>query len=101
MDVFISYASLVNMMSHGVKPDFEYHEEYPEWWAWWIKDQTHAFKSFYNDLIADLRSDNGINPLYIIRYEDLVMSKKETLMGLFSFLLGKPDLRGTNTERRI
>ena len=36
-----------------------------------------------------------------MRYEDLVMSPKETVMGLFAFLLDVDDLTGTNAERRI
>ena len=40
-------------------------------------------------------------PLYIVRYEDLVTSPKETLMGLMSYLLEVEDLSGSNVERRI
>ena len=36
-----------------------------------------------------------------MRYEDLVASKKDTLMGLFSFLLETKDIDDTNCERRI
>ena len=36
-----------------------------------------------------------------MRYEDLVINKKETLMGLMSYMLGVKDIRGTNAERRI
>ena len=37
LDVFPSYAALCNTMSHGRKPDFDIHAEYPEWWAWFVK----------------------------------------------------------------
>ena len=40
-------------------------------------------------------------PLYIVRYEDLVTSPKETLMGLMSYLLEVEDLAGTMVEKRI
>ena len=43
----------------------------------------------------------GKNPLYIVRYEDLVLQPKQTLMSLFCFLLGEDDLTGSNAERRI
>ena len=43
----------------------------------------------------------GKQPLYIVRYEDLVTAPKETLMGLMSFLLETKDLNGSNVERRI
>lgn len=45
--------------------------------------------------------EKKLNPLYIVRYEDLVLEPKDTLMGLFAFLLGVRDLSGTNAERRI
>ena len=57
-------------------------------------------KNFFDILLADCMT-HGKNPLYIVRYEDLVLRPKETLMGLFAFLLGVRDLSGTNTERRI
>ena len=37
LDVFPSYAALANTMSHGNKPDYEIHTEFPEWWAWFVK----------------------------------------------------------------
>ena len=55
----------------------------------------------YFDILRNDYITNGANPLYIVRYEDLVLKPKETLMGLFAFLLGVEDLAGTNAERRI
>ena len=40
-------------------------------------------------------------PLYIVRYEDLVTSPKKTLMGLMSYLLEVEDLAGTMVEKRV
>ena len=57
-------------------------------------------KSYFEILRRDC-VEKRINPLYIVRYEDLVLKPKETLMGLFTFLLGVQDLTGTNAERRI
>ena len=55
----------------------------------------------YFDIIRRDCITNGENPLYIVRYEDLVLQPKDTLMGLFCYLLGERDLTGTNLERRI
>ena len=74
--------------------------EYPEWWNWFVKKQTRVMKRFY-DIVLDDYVKEGKNPLYIVRYEDLILKPKETLMGLFGFLLGVRDLSGTNAERRI
>lgn len=55
----------------------------------------------YFDLIFRDVIDAKANPLYVVRYEDLVESKFETLCGLFCFLLDLPDLKGTNAERMV
>ena len=57
-------------------------------------------KRFFDVLIRDCTIEDK-NPLYIVRYEDLVSEPKQTLMGLMSFLLEVEDLSGTNVERRI
>lgn len=89
LDVFPSYAAMTNTMSHGNKPEYEIHEMFPEWWNWWVKRQTVVMKNFFDTLRNDCNT-KGKNPLYIVRYEDLVLKPKDTLMGLFSFLLGVP-----------
>ena len=66
-----------------------------------MKGETLRFKAFFEQIKRDCSNENGVNPLYIVRYEDLVMSPKETVMGLFAFLLDVDDLTGTNAERRI
>ena len=40
LDVFPSYASMCNTLSHSQKPEFEYEEEFPEWWDWFVKSQA-------------------------------------------------------------
>lgn len=100
LDVFPSQAAFYNTMSHGNKPDFEIHTEFPEWWAWFVKTQTQIMKRYFEIIRKDCYID-GKNPLYIVRYEDLVLEPKNTLMGLFSFLLNEGDLSGSNVERRI
>ena len=54
------------------------------------------FKIINNDLIT-----NGKNPVYFVRYEDLLSAPKDTLMGLMSYMLSVPDIKGTNAERQI
>jgi len=41
------------------------------------------------------------NPIYVVRYEDLLANKKSELEGVMKFLLGVESLEGTNAERRI
>ena len=57
-------------------------------------------KRWYDTIIRHC-NEEGRQPLYIVRYEDLVLEPKETLMNLMSFLLDEQDLNGTTVERRI
>lgn len=41
------------------------------------------------------------NPIYIVRYEDLMSNREAELIGVMKFLLEMEDLSGTNVERRI
>ena len=57
-------------------------------------------RRFFEILIRECYVEKK-QPLYIVRYEDLVLEPKKTLMGLMSFLFEVKDLTGTNAERRI
>ena len=100
LDVFPSYASLTNTLNHSAKPDWEWEQDYPEWWDWFVRKQAVEMKKYFDLLIRHCTAE-GKNPIYIVRYEDLVTQKKEELMGVFSFLLDVETLEGTNAERRI
>ena len=91
LDVFPSYAGMVNTVNHAAKPEWEWERDYPEWWDWWIKIKVDHMKKFYDTMIKQC-IEEGKNPIYFLRYEDLVTSKKDILMGLFSFLLETKDL---------
>ena len=100
LDVFPSYGALCNTISHGNKPEYDFSVDYPEWWNWFVKRQAFQMQKFFEILIRQGTSE-AKNPMYIVRYEDLVTHPKDTLMGLMSFLLEVKDLTGTNMERRI
>jgi len=100
LDVFPSFAALCNTISHGNKTEFEFYRDYPEYWEWFVTKQAKLMQRFFENLKRNCIKD-GKNPLYIVRYEDLVTDPKETLMGLMSFLLEHKDLAGSNIERRI
>ena len=87
MDVFPSYLATISTLSHAKKPDFQIHRDYPEWWAWWVRSLTQKMKRFFSIVRTEF-FEKGCSPLYIVRYEDLVLQPKDTLMGLFGFILG-------------
>ena len=57
-------------------------------------------QKFFEVLLRHCNEEDK-QPLYIVRYEDLVTSPKETLMGLMSYLLEVEDLSGSMAEKRI
>ena len=86
LDVRPSYASLCCTLSHGNKPDYDFSADYPEWWAWFIRKQVPNMRKFFEILIRHCTQE-GKQPIYIVRYEDLVTDPKNTLMGLMGYLL--------------
>lgn len=100
LDVLPSFASLSNTMSHSGQPDFSYDKDYPEWWNWWVTSQSEAHAKYFKTMLKHCNKE-GRNPIHIVRYEDLVTSPREELIGIFKFLLDLDDIKGTNAERRI
>jgi len=100
LDCILSFASLINTMSHSADPEFSYATDFPEWWDWWVKDTAEQHAKFFKILI-DACTTGGKNPVYITRFEDLLSDKQNELTGVMKFLLGLDDLTGTNAERRI
>ena len=80
--------------------DFEPYRDYPEWWEKFVNQQVHSHTLYYKYLIKDCVTE-GQNPIYFLRYEDLVKDQAKELKGLFRFLLDKDDLTGTNVLKRI
>ena len=100
LDVLPSYCSMFNTLNHATKPPFDLSKDYPETWNWFVKKQCGYMKRFFATLIRQFQKEK-VNPIYIVRYEDLVQSPRETLKGLFEFLLEDEDLEGSNAVRRI
>ena len=51
LDVFPSYGALVNTISHGNKPEYDFSVDYPEWWNWFVKRQAFQMQKFFEILI--------------------------------------------------
>lgn len=100
LDVILSFASLSNTMSHTATPEFDYAKDFPEWWSWWVKSQAEAHAKYFEVMLRHCTKE-ARNPIYIVRYEDLVNDSKTELTGIMKFLLDVDDLTGTNCERRI
>ena len=44
VDTFVSFANLVNTMSHSSHSDQNYIRDNPNWWDWWVRTsaENHA-----------------------------------------------------------
>ena len=51
LDVLVSFASLVNTLSHTAEPEFSYSKDFPKWWDWWVKDQAKKHAQYFNTMI--------------------------------------------------
>lgn len=100
IDVIVSYATLCNTMSHSAQPEYSYPNDFPEWWDWWIKDCSHDHAKYFKTLFKNCVEEKQ-NPIYIVRFEDLLNNKKGEFEGLARFLLDMESLEGTNAQRRI
>lgn len=58
-------------MSHSEVPEFSYPKDFPKWWDWWVKLQTDNFELYFRTIIRQCTKE-GKNPIYIVRYEDLL-----------------------------
>lgn len=100
LDSIISLACLANTMSHSALCEFEFYTEYKEWWDWYVKYVADSQARFFETLIRHC-TEEGKNPIYIVRYEDLCNQPTQELTGMCKFMLDLNDLTGTNMERRI
>lgn len=66
MDVFPSFGSFANTMNHGVKPDYEYEERFPEWWDWWIRTYVPIYKAFHDSLLNHLTKERKSILFYFV-----------------------------------
>lgn len=87
-------------MSHSLTPEFDYMKDNPNWWDWWVRTnaENHALymQTLHQHHVIEKR-----NPIYFIRYEDLILNKEAELIELFKFILELNSLEGTNIEKRI
>ena len=99
LDVIISWINLVALCNHYQKSPFSYHEDYPEWWDWWVKSLSKKMGQWYRTQMHDARLRNV--PTLWIRFEDLVNDPEPQLMNIMRFMIGEKDISGTNAERRV
>ena len=100
LDVIQSLACFSNTMNHSIKPDFDFETAYPEWWDWFVHKQVDVMRLYFDTMIKHCTED-GLNPIHFVRYEDLVVDIGEPTKKVMAYLLEIEDITGTNAERRI
>ena len=100
IDTFPSMMNLANSASHSASMPFEYHEEDPDWWNEMVKMFSKRHATYY-DLLHQDCVEKKLNPVYYMRYEDLLKDKRKELEQIFKFILELDDIEGTNVQRRI
>lgn len=100
LDVFVSYATLCNTLSHSAELDFRFDKEYPVWWDWWVKLNVDLMCKYFDILFKDC-VENRLNPIHVVRFEDLCDEPINEITSMMKFSLGMDNLEGTNMERRI
>lgn len=99
IDVIISFLHLFTVCNHSQKAQFEYHENYPVFWEWWVKMFTQRMAAWYRQLMFDAKMKKL--PILFVRFEDLVLNPEPELTNIMKFLLNVTDITGTNAERRV
>lgn len=51
LDVFVSFASLGNTLSHSGQPEYSYDKDYPEWWDFWVKMQAEQHAKYFEAML--------------------------------------------------
>lgn len=100
LDVLPSFASLSNTLSHSGMPEYEYERDFPEWWDWWVHEKGSDITQYFDTMLKHVHEDK-LNPIYIVRFEDLIRDPEPELIGAMKYLLDMDDLTGTNVERQI
>ena len=96
MDAIVSLYNLLTTKSHDcsiTEEEFEKNRSCFDEFASIIINNWRDFQSFW--------MDEPKIPTYVVRFEDLLSDKKNTLLDLFRFLLNEKDLEGTLIEALI
>ena len=91
-------ASLYNMVATGTHNSSMLEDDflkYPDVWDSYIKQEIGVWRDFHRYWLK------YPIPTHIVRFEDLIMKPKDTLMDVFSFLLDNDRLEGTLIEALV
>ena len=68
LDVFPSFANLVNLHSHSLQIQGEYHTDYPDFWESWVTQMVENMRQNHFEVVNQIGRQI---PTFYMRYEDL------------------------------
>ena len=96
MDSIVSLFNLMATFKHNSSlTDDEFDKSKPLF-DQFLSEQITLWRDFYSYWM-----DEPLIPTYIVRFEDLLSDTKNTLLGMFRFMLNEEDLEGTLIETLI
>lgn len=97
LDAMISLYNMIATGTHNCSITDEDFEKYNLYFDTFIEQEIAVWRDFHSYWI----DTDPLIPTYVVRYEDLLNKPKDTLMGLFKFLLNTKNLKGTVIEKLI
>lgn len=73
-------------MSHSVEFTSNFLDNHTNWWDWWVRTNAENHAKYMTTLLQHHATEKR-NPIYFIRYEDLILRQEDELIDLFKFLL--------------
>uniref|UniRef100_M4BFE8 Sulfotransferase domain-containing protein n=1 Tax=Hyaloperonospora arabidopsidis (strain Emoy2) TaxID=559515 RepID=M4BFE8_HYAAE len=95
-DAIDSYFNMTLTNTHNNSLHESQYERFADRWDRLLRNEIDVWMKFYRywTTTADI-------PVIVVRYENLLMHREETLRRVFLFLTGKTTLQGTDWEKRI
>lgn len=97
MDAIISLYNMIATGTHNCSMSDADHKAYMNYFEMFVAQEISVWRDFHSYWL----DPDPLIPTYVVRYEDLLSKPKDTLTGLFSFLLNQKNLSGTLIEKLI
>ena len=95
LDCITSLFNMVCSGTHDLSIEDADFNRFPNHWAEFIQQEISVWKDFHDFWLK------AKIPVHVIRYEDIVLAPKPTLLELFKFVLNVNTLEGTRIERYV
>ena len=95
LDCITSLFNMVCSGTHDLSIEDADFNRFPNHWAEFIQQEISVWKDFHDFWLK------AKIPVHVIRYEDIVLAPKPTLIELFKFVLNVNTLEGTRIEQYV